>query len=104
MAGGLISTIVKCWKKTDDETKTLYGEKYITKAVGVIEWMENATWDPMNVVRTMEKAVSLHSPSSQYMAGMDGLTLFPLHRQLPSWLMELLMPNLLLPNPAVMDS
>jgi NAD(P)-dependent dehydrogenase (short-subunit alcohol dehydrogenase family) len=101
LVGGLVGTLVKCWQKTDDKIKEQYGEQSLDVAMSLIEQVDSATWDPMNVVHTMEKAVSLHNPSSQYLIGMDALTVMPLSRQLPTWLLEL--PTAFLPPPKALQ-
>jgi NAD(P)-dependent dehydrogenase (short-subunit alcohol dehydrogenase family) len=88
LAGGP-STVQRCWLGTDVATRAEYGEGYaeaLTEAASVM--LNRNSWDSANVTRSLRGAVSVVSPRSQYLVGLDARCVHPLIRQLPSWLAE----------------
>jgi NAD(P)-dependent dehydrogenase (short-subunit alcohol dehydrogenase family) len=102
LVGGLVATMMKCWKDTDESMKDMYGEAWLGVAIKTVDHMDRATWDPMNVVRRMENGVSLYNPQSQYLVGLDALCIIPIMTMIPSWLME--HPTAFLPAPVALRS
>jgi 3-hydroxybutyrate dehydrogenase len=106
IASGAAATIQRCWHKADEATRVQYGDQYVHQvASSSLALIDQATWNPMNVVNRMEDAVSLYRPRSQYLVGMDALCIMSLTRQFPTWLSEFfieLSMTIFLPKPAAM--
>jgi len=90
----LVDNTWKMWNTLPSSIKEEYGQEYfnnnIVKSLSVLDIN---TWRSFNAVNDLFKAIDLRRPRRRYLSGMDSKYVFSVHRLLPDWCQDLLVPR-----------